>query len=148
MGKRYRTGLFVWHIKFFVFCFFWFCFNVLPHLWKSGDFHTKPGFLASRNVERLSTFATMWHAILGIVVNVPFRHGVSSPACYAPHHSLLSLSHLLLSFTLNGFSGKLRPNIEAEILRLGRKHAERHENRDYNAMCGRVYAHACMCCLS
>lgn len=81
-------------------------------------------------------------------MNVPFRFGVSSPASYAPHHSLLSLTHLLLSFTLNGPSGKLRLNIEAEILRLGRKNAEKHESRDYDAMYRRVCAHVCMHSLS
>lgn len=55
----------------------------------------------------------------GLVLTVPSRPSVPSPVCHAPHPSLLPLIHLLLSFTLQGPCGKLRFNVEADILRLG-----------------------------
>lgn len=60
---QYRSACLA-HTVFVFFFFGWgFCFNVLPHLWKLRDLHRKSGSLPSRNVEHMSTFATMWHGI-------------------------------------------------------------------------------------
>ena len=74
---------------------------------------------------------------------MPCRPSVPGPVCHAPHHSLLSHTHLLHPFigSLHGPCGKLRLNAEAENLRLGRKHVERPESRVYHAVC--LCAHAC-----
>lgn len=66
---------------------------------------------------------------------VPCRHGVPAPVCRAPHHSLLCHTHQIHPFTLHGPCGKLRLEVQADILRLGKEYMQRTESGVYQAVC-------------